>query len=123
MDWGRTVNIIYTILALAFAGEMICVIWATNLIQQMITDVNLKRDPDKQWSRFGNYPGKTTKLRKEYRALYPDGKKDGQLNMLYIGLGICAAIFAFILFFGNKMEHAIQNTGSHPSVSLSAPSV
>ncbi len=62
----------------------------------MVGELNRQRDDQDQMSYFGYYPQKVTRIFREYRKLYPDGRYDRYTYICFAltSLGIVAAFIS-----------------------------
>jgi hypothetical protein len=88
----------WTIIGVAFVGEMLAILASSHVIDAMRRDVNSKRPLDDQLSSAWDYPTKTLNLLNTYKALYPNGNRAGQLIALYVVMAVCFAIMMLFYF-------------------------
>ena len=67
---------------------------------QMVQAVNAKLPVNERFAELGWYLGKTQRLFREYRRLYPAGTLFGRQMRLLFGLLVCVVIAGVALGFG-----------------------
>lgn len=76
--------------ALAFAGSLTSI--------AMVNAVNRRLPPESRFQSQGRYWNKSARLRSEYRRLYPEGTLQRTRDMVIIGVLVCWAAAALLLF-------------------------
>lgn len=76
--------------AFAFAGSLTSI--------AMVTAVNRRLPPESRFQLRGRYWNKSARLRDAYRRLYPDGTLARKRDRMTMGVLVCWAAAALVLF-------------------------
>jgi len=83
----------------ALAGLALGGVLSAIVSMSVVEKVNAHLPEDQQFSALGWYPGKRSRLRKEYLRLYPQGDLLRKTNALGVTMGVCLFVCAWALGF------------------------
>ena len=80
-------------IAVLFSLAMTCLVTSGFLLCQEIGEINKCKSSEEQISYWGMYPGKMSRIKREYKKLYPSGK----VELMRFAFQIAAFVFTFLL--------------------------
>jgi hypothetical protein len=83
----------------AFLCSQICILLSTYFLQEMIRQIQESPAAEEKFSHWLGYPGKTLKIARVHKTLYPESRLNVYRRWLeYAGLGLLAVAGWRILF-------------------------
>jgi hypothetical protein len=76
---------------------MVCGIWSSVILMQMVDEVNVHLPESQRFALEGWHPWKSARLLREYRRFCPAGRSIARLRNLWLAMVLSMSLAAFVL--------------------------